>query len=223
MSDIVIFGAGQLASVISVYIARESSHRIVGYTVDDSYLGGSSTFNGLPLVAWERLEEHFATDRVLLLGPVSYRDANRFRRDRYLDGKARGYDFASFIHPATHIYSDRIGENCIILEGNVVQPFAEVGNNCILWSGNHVGHHTIIGNHCFLASQVGIGGNARIGERTFFGGQSGVIDNTSIGEGCIIGAGSTVLNDLGDESFVMFRGTRTLEGAAGRFASTLLG
>ena len=223
VANIILFGAGQLADVISVYIERESPHDIVGYTVDGAYLGGRSTFRGRPLIAWEDIEAAFPPGAIHLLGPISYRDCNRFRRDRYLAGKRLGYDFVTFIHPATHIYSGQIGENCVILEGNVVQPFAEIGDNVILWSGNHIGHHTVIEDHCFIASQVGIGGNSRIGERTFMGGQSGLVDNRRVGRGCIIGAGATVLQDLPDGALVKFSGTTMHDEAAGRFAKVLLG
>ncbi len=223
MAKIVVFGVGQLAEVVSVYLECETGHEIVGYTADPGYCPPDMRFRGKPVVAWDALEATFPADQVLLFGPISYRQGNRFRRDRFLEGKARGYSFLTFIHPATHIYTDKIGENCLILEGNVVQPFAEIGDNVILWSGNHIGHHSIIGDHCFLTSQVGIAGNTTVGELTFFGGQSGVIDNKTIGRGAIIGAGSTVLENVADNSFVMFRGTATKENISERFATRILG
>src|SRR5258708_7583620 len=104
MADIVIFGAGQIAEVAKIYIDAHSEHRIIGFTVDAQFVK-SDRFLNLPLVPWERLEQFFPPDRVELLGPLSYRRINEFRRDRYLEGKARHYRFASFIHPNSHIYS----------------------------------------------------------------------------------------------------------------------
>jgi len=79
-------------------------------------------------------------------GALSYRRMNEFRRIRYLEGKRRNYQFTSFIHPDSHIYTTDIGENCLILEANIVQPYARIGNNVIMWSGNHIGHHCVIGD-----------------------------------------------------------------------------
>ena len=34
MAKVVLFGAGQVAEAVTVYLERESDHEIVGYTVD---------------------------------------------------------------------------------------------------------------------------------------------------------------------------------------------
>jgi NDP-sugar pyrophosphorylase family protein len=47
-----------------------------------------------------------------------------------------------------------LGENCLVLEDNTIQPFASIGRNVTLWSGNHIGHHAQIRDHCFIASHV---------------------------------------------------------------------
>ena len=187
MSKVVIFGIGQLAQTVTVYLERESSHEIAGYVVDAAYRNGLTEFMGRPVFDWESLEKSFAPEDGVLFGPISYRGLNRFRRDRYLEGKARGYSFLSFIHPASHVYTDDIGENCLVLEANTIQPCVRIGNNVMIWSGNHIGHHTEIGDHSFLTSHVGISGNCRIGSGCFFAGKSGVADNVRVGDGCLIG------------------------------------
>lgn len=201
MTDVVIFGAGQIAEVAKAYIDAHGPDRVVGFTVDAAYRT-SETVSGLPLVAWEELEQVFPPDRVKLLGPLSYRRMNELRRDRHLEGRRRGYGFASFIHPASHIYAQSIGENCFILENNVIQPFARLGDGVMMWSGNHVGHHVSVGDYCFMASQVGLGGAARIGARCFLAGKVGVESGVSIGDGCFLGTGVLVKKDLAADSVV---------------------
>lgn len=199
MADIVIFGAGQIAEVAKAYIDAHGPDRVVGFTVDAAYKVGDS-FAGLPLVAWETLESSFPPSEVQLLGPLSYRRLNEFRRDRHQEGLRRGYAFASFIHPASHIYAEAIGENCLILEGNTLQPFVRIGTGVMMWSNNHIGHHSIIGDYCFLASQVGLGGNTRIGERSFLAGKAGVENGVTIGSGCFLGSRVLVRKDLPADS-----------------------
>ncbi len=202
MADIVMFGIGMLADVAKVYLDAHSEHQILGFTVDAQY-ATTDRFHDLPVVPWEQLEAVFPPDRVALLGPITYRRMNAFRRERYLEGKARGYQFASFIHPDSHIYTKDIGENCFILENNVIQPFAKIGNNVIIWSGNHIGHHCVIGDHCFLASQVGISGSTRIGEGCFVGGQVGITECLTIGDDCMLSGGTVIAKDLPSGSVVM--------------------
>lgn len=202
MVSVVVFGAGSIAEVAKVYLDRHSSDRVVGFTVDAAYRT-ADTFQGLPLVAWERLEERFPPDTVKLLGPLSYRRLNDFRRERHQEGKARGYAFASFIHPASHIYTDDIGENCFILENNVIQPFVQIGAGVMMWSGNHIGHHAVIGDYCFLSSQVGIGGGVRLGRGCFLAGKAGVEAGVELGDACFLGTATIVLKDLPAESVVL--------------------
>lgn len=220
--DVVLFGVGQLAEVMTDYLLEDLNLNLVGYTVDRDYLPAKKEFKGRPVVAWEDIDTAFPCDRFLLLGPVSYRDNNRFRRDRYLEAKAKGYRFASFIHPSSHVVGAEIGENSIILEDCTVQPYAKIGACSILWSKVHIGHHAQIGDCCFFASFCGIAGNARVGDCTFFGGQSGLIDNLSVGSDCIIGAGTTLTCSVPDGSVAVARGVRVIKGAARRFARTLL-
>jgi acetyltransferase-like isoleucine patch superfamily enzyme len=201
MADIVVFGAGQIAEVAKVYLDAHSSDRIVGFTVDADYRK-SDTFQGHPLVAWEKLEQTFPPGAVKLLGPLSYRKLNEFRRDRYLEGKARGYSFASFIHPASQVHASEIGENCFILEANVIQPFVRIGTSVMMWSGNHIGHHAQIGDYCFISTHVGIGSNVRLGERCFLSGKVGIDSGIEIGAGCFLGGGAVIKKKLPPESVV---------------------
>jgi acetyltransferase-like isoleucine patch superfamily enzyme len=194
MADIVIFGAGAIADVATVYLQRHTEHRIVAYTADADYCKTDS-HAGKPLVPWETLNADFPPAQVQLLGPLSFRRMNYFRRDRYLEGKARGYSFISFVHPSCHVYTDDIGENCFILEQNVIQPFVRIGNNVIMWSGNHIGHHSVIGDHCFLSSLVGLSGSTQIGECCFIGGQTGVGAGVVIGNDCFFGEGTVIVRE----------------------------
>jgi len=201
MADVVIFGAGQIAEVATVYMNAHSPDRIVGYTVDAAFRQ-SATFQGLPLIAWEELESRFAPGSVRLLGPLSYRNMNELRRDRHREAKQRGYEFTSFIHPHSCIYTQDIGDNCFILENNIIQPFVRIGDGVMIWSGNHIGHHARIGDYCFLASQVGLGGGVQLGCRCFLSGKVGIESGVTIGEGCFLGGGAIVKRDLPPESVV---------------------
>ncbi|MEN9061871.1 acetyltransferase [Ponticoccus litoralis] len=199
--DIVIFGTGNMAQVAAVYIRAHSHLNIVGYTIDHEYRK-EDTFDGLPLVSWNDLENLFPPDQVKLLGPLTYQRMNTIRRDRYLEGKSRGYSFASFIHPDCHIYTDKIGDNCLILERNIIQPFSSIGNNVIIWSGNHIGHHAQVGDHVFIASQVGIGGSAVIGNECHLAGQVGVAHGLTLGPRCAVLNGLTLSRSLPEGSVI---------------------
>ena len=194
MADIVVFGAGAIAEVATAYIERDSAHRIVGYTADAAFCR-VDRFCGKPVVPWETLENAFPANQVSLLGPLSFRRMNQFRRDRYLEGKKRGYSFISFVHPSCHVYTEHIGENCFILEQNVIQPFVHLGTNVMMWSGNHIGHHSVVGDHCFFSSQVGLSGSTVVGELCFFGGQVGIGAGVVVGKSCFFGERTVIVRE----------------------------
>lgn len=201
MADIVIFGAGAGAQVVHAYLKRNSSDRVVAFTVDTAH-ATSDRYDGLPLVPWERLEENFPPTQVKLLGPISYRRLNEFRRDRYFEGKARGYNYASFIHPSCVIDAKEIGEHCFILAGTVIEPYTTIGNNAVVWGRTYMGHHTVVADHCFISGEVVIGAATRVGERSFLGIRAGTIPGITIGDGCLVSAGAFVTKSIPPGSVV---------------------
>jgi acetyltransferase-like isoleucine patch superfamily enzyme len=193
MADIVIFGTSMAAQVAHNFLGKDSDHRVVGCTVDAAY-ATSDRFEGLPVVPWERLEEAFPPTQVQLFGPFSHRRLNEFRRDRYLEGKARGYRFASFIHPSCIVYAKEIGEHCFILPGTIIEPYTTIGNNVVIWGGSYISHHCVLGDHCFLSGLTGIGAATRIGERCFVGATVATLPGLTIGDGCFLSAGGAFID-----------------------------
>lgn len=207
MADIVVFGAGDSAQLSKFYLERFSDHRVVGFAVDADRLS-ASTFEGLPLVAWEELERRFPPDAVRLFAPIGYAKLNQVRKRRFEGGKARGYGFISFIHPHASYYGTPVGENCMILEASYVHPFSEIGDNVMLWGGV-VAHHVRIGDHCFLTRAM-ILAHSSLGSRCFVS-FSDVVDRVTVGEACVIARRAYVTEDLPANSVVVGAPSRRLK------------
>ncbi|MDX8524184.1 acetyltransferase [Mesorhizobium sp. MSK_1335] len=196
---IVIFGAGDIAELAHYYFTRDSAHDVAAFTVDGAFLT-RDRLAGLPVVPFETLAEQFPPDAHAAFVALSYSRLNELRRQKYLALKALGYDLVSYLSSKATLLNDgRIGENCFILEHNVVQPFATIGNNVTLWSGNHIGHHSRIADHCFLASHIVVSGGVDIGEACFIGVNATLRDHIRVGEQCVIGAGALILADAAPE------------------------
>ena len=123
---------------------------------------------------------------------------NRNREKIYLEGKARGYEFISYISSKATICDNQIGENCFILEDNTIQPFTSIGNNVVLWSGNHIGHHGRIDDHVFFTSHVVLSGHCHVKSYSFFGVNATIRDYLTIGEGTLVAMGSSVTKATDD-------------------------
>lgn len=200
---IVLFGNGQMAETAHVYMNFDSPFDVVAFCVDGDRIE-STTFRGLPLVAFEDVAAHYAPEKFGMFIPMSAKAVNSMRQRKFERARSMGYKLVSYVSTRALVCPETvIGDNCFIFEGNVIQPFASIGNNCILWSGNHIGHHSSVGDHCFIASHVVISGRCSVGSNCYFGVNSTVRDGVTIGSRCIIGAGALIMRDTEDGQVYM--------------------
>jgi acetyltransferase-like isoleucine patch superfamily enzyme len=200
--SVVMFGIGNMSEMLTTYLEKFSDMTVVAYTVDKSFLTVPE-FCDRPVVAWEDLEQQYPSDEVELIGPFGFQNVNRFRQDRYLDGKRRGYRYASFIHPHSMVYTEDMGEHVVILENTVVQPHAKIGNNVMILSCSHVAHHVQLKDHCFISSMVGVAGGTIIGEAAHLAGGGGIGHNLTIGARSVVLNNAFISTDLDEESVVV--------------------
>ncbi len=204
---LIIFGIGSIAELAYYYFSTDSNYQVVAFTVDEAYLA-SDCFCGLPVIAFEKLEQYYSYTDYELFIAISYTKLNEIRKSKYLEAKARGYQIASYVSSyATVLNQGKIGENCFILEDNTIQPFVTIGSNVTLWSGNHIGHHSIIHDHCFIASHVVVSGGVEIFESCFIGVNATLRDHIKIGEKSVLGAGSLILADVEPEGVYVSNAT----------------
>jgi sugar O-acyltransferase (sialic acid O-acetyltransferase NeuD family) len=200
MSELVVFGTGDIAELADFYFFHDGDDRVVAFTVDGAFLKEGS-FCRKPVVPFEELSTRFPADRHAFFAAVSYTKLNKLRTEKVEAARSLGYRIASYVSSRATVFSGfKAGENAFILEDNTIQPFAQIGSNVTLWSGNHVGHHSVIEDNCFVASHVVISGGVRIGSNSFVGVNVTIRDHVSIGKRCVLGAGSLILADAPDES-----------------------
>jgi sugar O-acyltransferase (sialic acid O-acetyltransferase NeuD family) len=200
MSDLVVFGTGDIGELADFYFANDSENRVVAFTVDGAFLKQDS-FCGKPVVPFEELLQHYPPHRHDFFAAVSYTSLNKVRAAKVAAARSQGYRIASYVSSKATVFSDfKAAENVFILEDNTIQPFARIGNNVTLWSGNHIGHHSVIEDDCFITSHVVISGGVRIGAASFVGVNVTIRDHVQIGRRCVLGAGSLILSDAPDES-----------------------
>jgi len=210
VAKVVIFGVGQLAEVAHFYLTHDSPHEVVAFTVDRDYLERDVCL-GLPVVAFESVQETYPPRDFAMFVPVSYQQVNRLRAAKYHEAKAKGYQLLSFVSSRATTWPDlRIGDNCFIFENNVIQPFVQIGSNVILWSGNHIGHHTEIQDHCFLASHIVISGSVIVEPYCFFGVNATIRDGIRIARESVIGAGALILKDTVERGVYIGQGATLL-------------
>ena len=190
-SKVIIFGVLDTAELAHWYLENDSPYTVAAFTINKEYIK-EDTFKGLPVVSFEELEQHYPPSEYRLFAPMTGVKMNTLRKKIYEEGKAKGYDFISYVSSKATVCDNEIGENCFILEDNTLQPFTKIGNNVVMWSGNHIGHHGIIEDHVFFTSHVVLSGHCHVKERAWFGVNSTIRDYTTIGEGSLIGMGALI-------------------------------
>jgi sugar O-acyltransferase (sialic acid O-acetyltransferase NeuD family) len=207
MSELVVFGTGQIAELAEFYFTSDSDHRVSAFTVDSAHLR-EGHFLGRPVVPFESVSEAFPPDRFGFFAAVSYVKINALRAEKVVAARELGYGLVSYLSSRATVFRGfELKENCFILEDNTIQPFARIGSNVTLWSGNHIGHHSVIEDDVFVASHVVVSGGVRIGRGSFVGVNVTLRDHVTIGQKCVLGAGALVLEDQPDFSVVAPRGT----------------
>ncbi len=195
MSEVVIFGAGDIARLAHFYFENDSEHTVVAFTVDAQYRNADS-FLGLPLIDFEEVTKKFPPSRVKMFVALSYAKINRARAHTYGRAKELGYELVSYVSTrCSYLSKTPPGDNCFILEDNTVQPFVTIGNNVTLWSGNHIGHDSTIEDNCFLASHIVVSGHCTVKRGAFIGVNATLRNGITIAPESCIGAGAVVMKD----------------------------
>lgn len=193
--DIFIVGIGEIAEMAQEYFMGDSPYNVVAFSAEQKYIKSTSLL-GLPVVAFEEIEGDFPPERYQAFVAVGYDKLNRGRKKLCAACKEKGFSLVSYISSRAFIGSNvAVGENCFILEHNVLQRNVKIGDNITLWSGNHIGHRSIIHDNCFLSSHIAISGYCNIGENTFMGINCCTADHVTVAKDCLIAAGAVVLAD----------------------------
>jgi sugar O-acyltransferase (sialic acid O-acetyltransferase NeuD family) len=191
--NLIIIGTGETARLAYEYFTHDSSYDVVAFSVSRSFLT-APLFCSLPVVALEDLEHQFSPGDHHVFVALGSGHLNRDRATLFTLMKSKGFTCASYVSSRAFVWHDvQMGENCFILENNVIQSGCAIGNNVTLWSGNHVGHLSQISDHCFISSHVVISGNVQVGSYCFIGVNAAIADHVQIASDNLIGL-ATVVN-----------------------------
>jgi len=191
----IIVGDGETAELAYEYFTHDSPHEVAAFCVERTYKKKDSLFS-LPVVAFEDVADLYPPSEFQAFVAISYTQLNRVRARLYLETRRKGYSLLSYVSSKAFVWHNVVlGDNCFIMENNVLQYSVKVGNNVVLWSGNHIGHQSIIHDHVFISSHVVVSGYCEVGENCFLGVNSSLANNLKIAKDCLIGMGAVVHKD----------------------------
>ena len=194
MKKVIIFGVGNFAKLVFSYL-KNSQHQVVGFTVNKHMLNKTEFLN-LPVVPFENINKIYPPENFSLFIAMGHTNMNKNRAKIFNEAKKLGYELVSYVHPTSTIGEDvKMGENCLILENNVIQPFVSIGNDVIIWSNNVISHDTIIKDHCFIIHQIVISGHVTIEPYCIIAANSTIRNRITIAKECVIGMGTVIMKN----------------------------
>ena len=194
MKKVVIFGVGNFAKLVHSHL-KNSPHEVVGFTVNKKMLN-EPVFLDLPVIPFENIDKKYPPKDFCLFIAMGHTNMNKNRARIFNESKKLGYELLSYVHPTSIIGEDvKMGENCLILENNVIKPYVTIGNNVIIQSSNVISHDVVIKDHCFIIDQVVILGHVTIESYCIICANSTIRNRITIAKECIIGIGALIMKN----------------------------
>lgn len=202
--NLIIYGDSSYAEMIAHYFQTDSNYQVVAFCVDRDYKT-KEEISGFPVLTLEDIENHFSTTNHHIFAAIGYKSV---RTHKLLFEKIVQLSFpvASYISSKAIVDSScKVGINCLILPGVILEPDTTIEKNCFINSGAIVCHHTCIKAHTILASGSLIGGHTTIGESSLVGFNATVAELLQVADETLLGAGSLLLQNT--EKHTMYVGT----------------
>ena len=202
--NLIIYGDSSYAEMIAHYFQTDSEYQVVAFCVDRDYKTREK-IGDLPVVILEDIENYYSPKEHHIFAAIGYKSV---RTHKSLFEKIAGLSFpvASYISSKAIVdLSSKIGMNCLILPGVILEPNTIIEENCFINSGAIVCHNSLIKAHSILASGSLIGGYTTIGESSLIGFNATVAELLHVGTETLLGAGSLLLQNTEDHT--MYVGT----------------
>lgn len=181
----------------------DSEYQPTAFTVDSEFLDQKS-FQGLPVVPYEEVEERYPPDEFEMFLALGLRDVNQMRKAKTEEAEAKGYQLASYVSSRALLHPDlSVGPHTWIMEGAHIHPFVTIGRGTIIWSRSTIGFKSTIGEYCWVSGGL-CGESVVVGDCTFIGLGATVASFASVGKSNVIGAGAVIQKDTKD--FEIFKG-----------------
>ena len=194
MRNLIIFGDTPFAERLFKYISIEAKDKVIAFTQEKSFVSRKE-IQGVPVVSFEELDEHFNEDFEIIIG-IGYTQMNQLKKKIYNMCKEKNYKVGTYISSNAIVYSTEFGEGCFIAPGVVIGPDCHMGVCNYIASSAVLSHDNALGDFNFISTNAVFGGNARIENNCFFGLHSTVKDGIAIASNNLFGSCANVIKSI---------------------------
>lgn len=191
IKGLLILGAGSFAMETLDIAEAAGGFEPLGFVNSLEHPEPGTTHAGLPVFFIDDVP--VAPDACVLAAGI----VSTTRRSFVETMLARGYRFASVVHPSASI-SPRatVKDGCIVNAGVVVSSNTVIESHVVLNRGCLVGHDNHIGPYCTIGPGANLAGAVEIGAGAYIGLGAVIRDHLSIGAEAVVGAGAVVVSPV---------------------------
>lgn len=190
MKDIVIFGTGGHAKVVSDIIAKQKLYNLKAFVSLNSSL---SEFMGLPHHNQNQLNKLDFNLGIVAIG-------DNFIRKQVVElilSIKPDFSFVTAIHPSAQVGVEcAIAPGAVVMANAVINPGTKIGQHCIINTGALVDHDVTVEDFASIAPGCTLGGNVKVGSFSAISLGASIIHGINIGEHAVVGAGSVVVKNI---------------------------
>ena len=191
----IIVGNSVYAHMLYEYVEEMEKGSVQAFTVEDKYISKPEML-GLPVISYEEIENYYSPEETKLFLAVGYTQMNEIKEKLFNMYKAKGYEFASYIHPSTVIAQDaELGEGNIFFEGSIVQRGCKIGSGNVFFVRTTIAHDCTIGDFNSFTC-VSLAGRVTVKNKCFFGMGSIVSEDVVIEEQAFVGANAYIASNM---------------------------
>lgn len=198
---VIVLGYGGHAAV--VIDALQQMGRVILGAVGPAAHEGTRPCDiaGVTVLGDESELAQYPPDTVELAHGVGGGNVMSRRRLLFEMWRARGYRFASVIHPSAVISPHVLmSEGVQIMAGAIVQARSRLDTNTLVNTGASIDHDCLIGEHAHIAPRVTLCGNVTVGAGTLVGAGSVVAPGCHIAADVLVRAGTVVTGNWPERS-----------------------
>lgn len=208
MKDLIIFGITPFSKLIKDTILSDQGRKAVAFCVSEAYLPSPKEFDGIPIVAFEKLHQIYEKENFEVLITIGYTRMNKNRKSIFDACDKYGYSIASYIHSTARCNQVDFGRGNIVLQDCILHRYTTIGEGNIFIDNTTIGHESTIGNFNFFAGMT-TGGLVTVHDYCFLGMRSIVCQGCTLGTRTLLGAGTVLAKDSEPDTVIMPAANRT--------------
>jgi len=157
-----------MAAIVAEYMEREGTREVIGFAQHERFIDKPNLYDR-PVLPFEQLAKDYppAVFKVHILLDYSGRYDLSHIQQTCAEARDQGYSLYSFIDQEAFVAQSAIvGDNCCLMRGVQVEPFAHIDAGVMIQSGAHIGPGARVGAWTRIGTRALLSDHAQVPSET---------------------------------------------------------